>query len=440
MDDVADPPGPGIALKPGPPEGSLGAVSGRSGGGHGVPATAQGRPEPSRPSLRLLLVLGPLSAFGPLSMDLYLPALPSMARDLHVGDALAQLTMSACMVGLATGQVLAGALSDRYGRRRPVLVGVGLFAVLSLACALAPSMPVLVGLRLLQGLAGAAGIVVARAVVRDLYDGAAGARVFSLLVIVTGAAPVLAPMLGGQLARFAPWRGQFVALAVIGVGILVTAYLGLPESLPAARRRTGGGLVATVRAFGPVLADRTFAGYATVLALAYAAMFTYVVQGSFVLQNGFGVSAQLYSAVFAVNAAGIMLTGRANAWLVRRVPATRLVLVGVSMSTPAALVMVVAAAAGWGLPVVLGTLFVVVASIGLIGPNTTALALGRHGGRAGTASAVLGLGQFLIGAVVAPLTSIGGASAGAMAATIAVLLLAALGVSFLLARNTSSPE
>jgi DHA1 family bicyclomycin/chloramphenicol resistance-like MFS transporter len=400
-----------------------------------MPVGTQCCPELPRPSLRLLLVLGPLSAFGPLSMDLYLPALPSMARDLHAGDALAQLTMSACMVGLATGQLLAGALSDRYGRRRPVLVGVGLFAVLSLACALAPSMPVLVGLRLLQGMAGAAGIVVARAVVRDLYDGAASARVFSLLVIVTGAAPVLAPMLGGQLARFAPWRGQFVALAVIGVGILVAAYLGLPESLPAARRRSGG-LAATVRAFGPVLADRTFAGYATVLALAYAAMFTYVVQGSFVLQNGFGVSAQLYSAVFAVNAAGIMLTGRANAWLVRRVPATRLVLVGVSASTPAALVMIVAVAAGWGLPVVLGTLFVVVASTGLIGPNTTALALGRHGGRAGTASAVLGLGQFLIGAVVAPLTSIGGASAGAMAATIAVLLLAALGVLFLLARRS----
>jgi DHA1 family bicyclomycin/chloramphenicol resistance-like MFS transporter len=384
--------------------------------------------------LRLLLVLGPLSAFGPLSMDLYLPALPAMARDMRASDALVQLTMSACMVGLAVGQVLAGALSDRFGRRRPVLLGVALFAVLSVGCALAPNMPVLIGLRLLQGMAGAAGIVVARAVVRDLFDGAAAARVFSLLVLVMGAAPVLAPVIGGQLARVTVWRGQFLVLAGIGVGILVAAYLGLPETLPPGRRRSGGA-AETVRAFGTVLADRRFVGYALVLALSFGAMFTYIGQGSFVLQDGFGVSAQVYSAIFATNAAGIVLAGRVNATLVRRVDSFRLVVVGGTGASAAGLVLLLAVSVGWGLPVVLPALFVVVASTGFLGPNTTALALGRHGERAGTASAVLGLIQFLTGAVVAPVTSVGGATARTMGVTIAVLLVGALGLLALLGRR-----
>jgi DHA1 family bicyclomycin/chloramphenicol resistance-like MFS transporter len=390
-----------------------------------------------RIGLRLLFVLGPLSAFGPLSMDLYLPALPSMARDLHAGDAVAQLTMSACMVGLATGQLIAGALSDRFGRRRPVLIGVGLFAVLSLGCALAPNLPVLIGLRLLQGMAGAAGIVVARAVVRDLVDGAAAARAYSLLMLVMGIAPVLAPVLGGQIARFAPWQGQFVALAMVGAAILATAFAGLPETLPVQRRRRGGP-AATVRAFGPVLGDRGFAGYAAVQALSFGAMFTYIGQGSFVLQSGFGVSPQLYSVIFATNAAGIVLAGRVNAGLVRRIAASRLVLMGVSAATVAGLLMVLATSAGWGLSVLLGPLFVVVASTGLIAPNTTALALGQHGERAGTASAVLGLGQFLTGAVVAPASSVGGATAAAMAVTIAALLVVALGLLVLLGRHPAA--
>lgn len=377
--------------------------------------------------LRLLLVLGPLSAFGPLSMDLYLPVLPAMARDLHAADATVQLTMSACMVGLAVGQVLAGVLSDRFGRRRPVLIGVGSFVLLSVACALAPNLPVLIGCRLLQGMAGAAGIVVARAVVRDLFDGAASARVFSLLVLVVGAAPVLAPVIGGQLARVTVWRGQFLVLAMIGAGILLAAALGLPETLPPQRRRAAG-LGATARAFGAVLGDGRFVGHALVLALSFGAMFTYIGQGTFVLQDGFGVSPQTYSAIFATNAAGIMLTGRANAALVRRVPAARLVALGVAAATVAGLVLLLAVRLDWGLPAVLPALFVVVASTGLIGPNTTALALGRHGEQAGTASAVLGLVQFLTGAVLAPLTSVGGATAGTMAVTIAVSSLAALGV------------
>lgn len=378
-----------------------------------------------RPPARLLGVLAPLSAFGPLSMDLYLPGMPAMARDLHAGDAYAQLTMSACMVGLATGQLVAGPLSDRFGRRRPAVAGVALFALLSLACALAPTMGVLVGLRLLQGMAGAAGIVVARAVVRDLYDGAAAARVFSLIALTMGLAPVLAPLLGGQLVRFTTWRGLFVALAVIGAAILAVTVAALPESLPPERRRTGGA-ASVFTAFGPVLRDRAFTGYAAVMALGAAGMFTYISLSSFVLQGTYGLSPQGFSAVFAVNAVGLMVVARLNAVALRARPPSALLLAGVLAGLSAAVFLVVGVQAGWGLWPLLAGLFVVVACTGAISPNATALALAGHAPRAGTAAALLGLVQFLVGGLVAPLASIGGASDRSMTRTIALVLLGGL--------------
>ena len=377
-----------------------------------------------RPPLRLLLVLGPLSAFGPLSMDLYLPALPDMARDLHSGDAAAQLTMSTCMVGLATGQLLAGPLSDRFGRRRPALLGVAAFVVASLGCALAPDISTLVVLRLLQGLAGAAGIVVGRAVVRDLYDGVAAARAFSLLALVTGVAPVLAPLAGGQITRLFPWQGQFVALAVVGAAIWLLVLFGLPETLPGPERHAGG-LHQTLGSFGPVLRDPVFTGYTAVLALGMSGMFTYISASSLVLQDDFGLSPAAYSAVFAVNAVGIMIAGRVNATLVGRLGPHRLLAVGTAVPLGAAAVLTAGTLRGLGLWLLLPCLFLVVSATGLIAPNSTALAMTRHGRRAGTASAVLGLMQFLTGATLAPLAGIGGASASSMSITITAVLLAA---------------
>lgn len=379
---------------------------------------------------RLLLVLAPLASFGPLSMDLYLPALPAMARHLHASDSAAQWTMSACMIGLATGQLVAGGLSDRFGRRRPALIGVGLFAVLSVACALAPSVGVLIGLRLLQGMAGAACIVVARAVVRDLVHGAAAARAFSLLGLVGGIAPVCAPLIGGQIARFAPWQGQFVVLAGIGVAIWLLALLGLPESLPPQRRHSGG-LAATVRGFGPVLRDPGFVRHAAVLALGMTAMFTYISTSSLVLQGRYGLSAQAFSLIFATNALGIVLMGAVNASVVGRIGPARMLRVTVPLQALAALLLVAGALAGWGVAALLPPLFVVVAAQGSLTPNATALAMARHGRAAGTASAVLGLGQFLVGALVAPIAGIGGATALSMSAVI--VACAWLGLAALLA-------
>src|SRR5438045_3909426 len=211
---------------------------------------------------RLLFVgvLGSLTAFGPLSIDMYLPGLPAMARSFHASASEAQITLTACLVGLALGQLLAGPLSDRLGRRRPLLLGVAAYSAASLFCALAPSVHVFTGLRLVQGLAGAAGIVISRAAVRDLYSGVEAARFFSVLMLVNGLAPILAPVIGGQLLRVTSWRGVFVVLAAIGFGLLGVALAGVGESLPPARRRAGG-LSLALASFEVLLRDRCYVGY-----------------------------------------------------------------------------------------------------------------------------------------------------------------------------------
>lgn len=373
----------------------------------------------------MLIVLGALSAFGPLSMDLYLPSLPQLAEGLHTTDSLAQLTMSMCMIGLALGQLLAGPVSDRVGRLRPLLAGVSVFAVTALVCAAAPSIGVLIAVRLVQGLAGAAGIVVARAMVRDLYSGTEAARVFSMLVLVVGLAPMLAPMLGGQLLRITDWRGLFVALSLIGFGLLAAAVWALPETLPVAARHSGG-IREVGQQFVTVWRDGLFAGCATALALGGCAMFTYISLGTFVLQGTYGVSAQVFSVIFAVNACGLMLAGRLNAALVGRFGPSRMLAGGLVVAAVAALLLVASVLFDWGLPGLLPPLFLIVANMGMLMPNTTALALQRHGTHVGMASAILGVMQFLAGAIVAPLASVGGASPTSMTVTMALGVWAAL--------------
>src|SRR3954452_15644812 len=195
----------------------------------------------------LALLLGGLSAFGPLSLDMYLPGLAQLGRELDASASATQLTLTACLAGLALGQLVAGPLSDRLGRRRPLLAGVALYAGASLLCALSPSIAMLILLRFVQGAAGAAGIVIGRAVVRDLYEGDAAARLFSSLMLVGGVAPILAPVIGGQLLHVTDWRGIFVVLAALGTALFAAAFLALPESLPP-ERRSGDGLAGTGRA------------------------------------------------------------------------------------------------------------------------------------------------------------------------------------------------
>jgi DHA1 family bicyclomycin/chloramphenicol resistance-like MFS transporter len=368
--------------------------------------------------VRLVLILGALSAFGPLCLDMYLPGLPQLAGDFHVSDSAVQLTLTSCLIGLSLGQLLAGPLADRWGRRRPLLVGLGAYAVASVLCALAPSVEALTALRLVQGLAGGAGIVISRAIVSDLFQGVAAARFFSLLMLVNGAAPILAPLFGGQLLRITDWRGVFVALSLIGCALMAAAALGLRETLQSAERRPGG-LRDTLRGMGTLLRDRAFVGYALSGGFALAAMFAYISGSSFVLESVYGLSAQTFSLVFGTNALGIVALGQLNTVLLRRFPVEALLRVGLALSAAGGLGLLASVRFGWGLGGVLTGLFVLVSSIGLIGPNGTARAMDGHTGRKGAASALVGLLQYGAGGLAAPLVGLGGSGTAMPMAVVA---------------------
>lgn len=384
--------------------------------------------------MRLILILGSLSAFAPLAIDMYLPALPALTSDLHGSASEIQLTLTACFAGLALGQIVAGPLSDAYGRRRPMLVGLAAFALASLLCAASPNVATLIILRFVQGAAGAAGIVISRAVVRDLFEGIELARFYALTLLVNGAAPIVAPIVGGLILLFTTWHGTFVLLAAIGIVVFLAVAFGLEETLPPAARRRGG-VAATLRTFRDVVADRTFVGYALASGLAIAAMFAYIAGSPFVVETIYGQSPQVFSLIFGTNALGIVFAGQLSATLVERVGPRRLVVAGLATSALGALILLGSVVAAIGLVGILPGFFLVTASIGLILPNATALALAAHGQRAGSASALLGALQYAVGAVVAPLVGIAGTgTALPMAILIAILSLGASTAYLALAR------
>ncbi|MBX6354387.1 MAG: multidrug effflux MFS transporter [Micromonosporaceae bacterium] len=357
-------------------------------------------------ALALLTILGALTAVGPLSIDMYLPAFPRIADDFDASAAQVQLSLTACMVGLGGGQLLAGPLSDRWGRRRPVLVGVAAYAVTSVLCALTPSIEALVGLRVVQGLAGSVGVVVGRAVVRDLYSGVAAAKYFSRLTIVFGLAPVAAPLLGALALRVTSWRGIFAVLAAIGVLLFAGVLRLLPETLPE-QRRSASGLRQTVRAARIVVADRRYVGFALAQALAFGTLFAYIAGASFVIQDAFGASAQTYALMFGGNALGMVVLSQVNAHLLDRLqPST---LLGAALVTNlAATAGLVLVSGAHSLAALGALLFVAVATVGMVMPNGTSLALEGHPERAGTAAALLGATQSATGGLVAPLVGLAG--------------------------------
>jgi DHA1 family bicyclomycin/chloramphenicol resistance-like MFS transporter len=377
--------------------------------------------------LSFFLLVGALTAFAPLSIDMYLPALPAIASDFHTGPSQVQLTLTTFLAGIAAGQLLAGPISDAVGRRRPLFVGVIGYVATSLLCAVAPSVFALAGLRLVQGLTGAAGVVIARAIVRDLYTGVAAARYFSLLMLITGLAPILAPSLGGQLLRATSWRGVFLVLAVIGALVGVAVAFGLRETLPPERRRAGS-LGDTGRAFRALFTDRVFVAYALSGSLAFAAIFTYISGSSFVLQGIYGLSPQVYALVFGLNALGLVVATQVNRRLAMAVPITRLLSTGLTTVAVAALALLAAVGGhAFGLAGVLVPLFVIMFALGFVLPNGMALALTLHPEAAGTASALLGALQMGSGALVAPLVGI----AGTGTALPMAVVMAALGVTSL---------
>ena len=344
-----------------------------------------------------MLVLGALSAIGPLTIDTYLPALPELSRQLGATDAQAQATITGLLIGLGLGQLIIGPLSDSIGRRKPLLAGLVLHAGMSLLCALAPSIGLLTVTRTLQGLAGAAVAVVAMAVVRDLFSGIRAAQLLSRLVLVLGVAPILAPSLGSALLALTSWRGIFVVLAVIALGMLVLAFVALPETLPVERRRPVS-VTGSLRAYGTLFRDRLFVVMVLVAGLMFATLFAYISGAPFVLQDLYGMTPQQFGLAFSANAVGMIAMTQINPWLVKRYSPVSVLSFGVLLAVAGAitlLVLMVLGVGGWF--AFMAPLFFVISAAGLSFPNAPAIALNRHGESAGTAAALLGASQFMIG-------------------------------------------
>jgi DHA1 family bicyclomycin/chloramphenicol resistance-like MFS transporter len=387
-----------------------------------------------RARLRLVLVLGALVALGPLTIDMYLPALPTIVGDLHTTDAAAQLTLTGTLIGLSFGQLLIGPLSDTFGRRRPLLVGVAVHVLASLLCLVAPNVEVLGALRVLQGVGAAAASVVAMAIVRDLFVGRAAATLFSRLMLVLGVAPVLAPTIGGEILRFTSWRGVFVVLAVLAVLMIVMAARAVPETLPAERRRPLG-LRSTLRTYGGLLRDRTFVGLVLVAGLGMAGLFGYVAGSSFVFQEQFGMSEQQFGFLFGAGAIFLIGGTQLNAALLSRFEPRVILPAALALGVVAGAALIALAATGTGgLIGVIAPLWTVLFALGLVMPNAPALALARHGEAAGTAAALLGAIQMGVGAVVSPVVGLLGNDALAMGAVMTAGAALALGVLLIVVR------
>ncbi|AEB43110.1 MULTISPECIES: multidrug effflux MFS transporter [Micromonospora] len=387
-----------------------------------------------RAAIGLLVLLGSLTAIGPLSLDTYLPALPDMTRDLSASQARIQLSLTTCLIGVAVGQLVTGPLSDRWGRRRPVIVGLAAYTLLSLLCTLAPSAETFAAARFFQGFAGGMGTVVARAIVRDLYAGRAAAKYFSRLTLIFGLAPMIAPAFGSLLLNFGDWRVIFVALTVIGALLATVVAWRLPETLPVARRNTGG-LLSIARIARVLITDRIYLGYTLTQGLAFAGLLGYLSGSSFVLQDVFGLSVGMYSLIFGVNSLAFVAVGQLNARLLDRHGPRQLLITALGLGLLAALGLI-AGALLQALPLVIVAMLVFLGSLGMVMPNGTALALDRHGAHAGTAAALLGGIQAVVAAGAAPLVGIGGeGSALPMALVIAGAAAGSLLVVLTLARR-----
>lgn len=356
-------------------------------------------------NLRMVLILGALSAFGPLAIDFYLPAFPAMAHAFGTDEKHVQSTLAAYFVGIAIGQLAYGPIADRFGRRLPLLFGVSLFTLASLACAYAPNLDTLIVARFVQALGGCAGMVLSRAIVSDHCDPIESAKVFSQLMLVMGLAPILAPMLGGVLVNVVGWQAIFLVLSLFSAACLIAVTIGLPESMPAhiARAPLSGAAGQYLR----LLRDRVFVGHALTGGVAIAGMFAYIAGSPFVFITLYGVPAAHYGWLFGINAAGFIVVAQVNARLLSRYgPATLLARAVWVYLLSGLVLMLVASLRPAPLWPLLLPLFVCIASLGCILPNASACAMAGQGARAGSASALMGCLQFSVAAAAAALVGL----------------------------------
>jgi len=349
---------------------------------------------PTSKRIDVVVVLGQLMAFAPMAIDMYLPALPTLERHFTASPSAVQLTLAAFFIGFAVGQAFYGPVSDRFGRKPPLYFGLALFMTASIACAFAPSVEVLIALRFLQAIGACANGVIARAMVRDIYEPRDAVRIFSLLTLVFGAAPVLAPLIGGYILHWFGWGEIFIALAVFGFISLAGVVARLPETLkPEHVRPLRLGVV--LRTYGELLTHWHYLGCVLAGAFSLAGMFTYISASPFVVIELYGVAPKDYGWLFGANALGFVIAAQLNAWLVKRVRPERILVASLALQALSGLLLIIQAKTGMaGLYGVAVPLFVYVSCIGLTMPNTTALAMAPYARSAGAASALLGTLQF----------------------------------------------
>ena len=394
---------------------------------------ADSSPARLRRLLPTLLLL--LTVFGPISMDLYLPALPALTLELDAATSVAQLTVTACLIGLAAGQLIAGPLSDRFGRRGILLIGILGYIVTSAVCAFAPTIEALIIARFVQGVAGGVGIVIAQAAGRDIYSGGALIRFYGRLTVVGGFAAIVGPLLGGVLNTVTDWRGLFLFLAMIGAGILIVTLIVFRETLPADRRARGG-VSQTMRDYRTLIADRVYLGAVLNQGFLYAALFAYLAGSTFVLQEIYGLSPLGYAAAFGLNSAGFMVFGYVSGRAADRWSIPGTLTIGILVAGVGAAGLLAAGLTPMPLWVVIVSLFLLASGVAISSPPATTLALAEYPTMAGTASSLLGMVRFGFGGVAAPLVGVAGATSilplGVV--TVGAVILAA--VAFLLLVRT----
>jgi MFS transporter, DHA1 family, multidrug resistance protein len=357
----------------------------------------------------LVILLGAVTAFAPLSIDMYLPALPALGLEFGASPGHVQLSVASFFLGLAVGQGFYGPLSDRFGRTLPLYVGLSLFVLASIGCALSPSIDFLIVVRFFQALGACSGQVISRAIVRDLFEPREAVQVFSLLVLVMGVSPVLAPLAGGQVLRFFEWRAIFWAMALLGAAGLAGSFIRLRETHTTKRQPLV--LVNVLSVYGQLLRDRVFVGYVVTGGMAMAGMFAYIVGSPYVFIEHFHLSTAQFGAIFGINALGLVLAAQVNARLVRRYSSDAIIRKVLVVQVVTGVVLFAGTLSGvLQLYGVATLIFVYVSSVGCLFPNITAMAMAPHGARAGSASALIGVLQFALAAASASL--IGAANSG----------------------------
>ena len=364
------------------------------------------RRQAASPTFRFILLLGLLDAFGPLGIDMYLPAFPEIGRDFHARGGAMQLTLSLFLAGLAVGQLVCGPISDRVGRRLPLLYGSAAFAVASALCAFARSVEALMLARFVMGLAGSTGMVIARAVVRDSFEEADSSRIYSMLMLVIGVAPIVSPTVGGWLLGFGGWGLIFWALAAFACVCGVAVALDLPETHPA-ERRDREPLASVFPRYAALIVDRRFLGYAAPVGLALGLIFAYVASAPSLFMEAFGLSRGQFSLAFAGNAVGLIGAAQVNRRLTRRFDTHAILRAASLVNAASALALPALAWTGaGGFPALFAALFVCLSTVGLILPNATAAVMAPYPHQAGVASALLGMLQFTIGAATGALVGV----------------------------------